>query len=59
MFDLTELKKLTEKQNPSAVVIIDTNVLMNKPYITQWKTSNELIFVISSMVDLPPLSVPT
>ena len=50
MFDLTELKKLAEKQDPFAIVILDTNVFMNDPYVYQWKTSNNFVFVISSTV---------
>ena len=51
IFDLSKIKKLVEEKRPPAILIVDTNVLMNEPDFSKWGTSiGKPIFVLSDMI---------
>ena len=48
IFDLSGLDSLVQKEKPSAVLIVDTNVLIDEPDFTKWATiSPKPVFVMS------------
>jgi hypothetical protein len=48
IFDLSALVSLVEKEKPSSILIVDTNVLIDEPDFTKWATiSPKPIFVMS------------
>ena len=51
IFDLTKIKRLVEEKRPPAILIVDTNVLMNEPDFSKWETSiGKPIFVLSDTI---------
>ncbi len=53
IFDLERVRKLVEKTRSQALIVIDTNILMNKntPDISKWKSSiNNPVYVLSDVV---------
>jgi hypothetical protein len=53
IFDLTKVQKLIEDNQSQALVIVDTNILMNEntPDISKWKSSvNNPVFLLSDVV---------
>ncbi len=55
IFDLSKIKRLVEEKRPPAILIVDTNVLMNEPDFSKWETSiGKPIYVLAdtTMVEL-------
>ncbi len=53
IFDLSKIKRLVEEKHPPAILIVDTNVLMNEPDFSKWVTSiGKPIFVLPDMIML-------
>lgn len=53
IFDLSKIKRLVEEKHPPAILIIDTNVLMNEPDFLKWGTSiGKPIFVLPEMIHI-------
>ena len=54
IFNLSKIKKLVDSEHPEhpqAIIVVDTNIVMDVPDFRQWKTTvNEPIFVVSDMV---------
>lgn len=51
IFDLSKIKRLVEEKRPPAILIVDTNVLMNETDFSKWGTSiGKPIFVLSDMI---------
>ena len=51
IFDLSKIKRLVEEKRPPAILIVDTNVLMNDPDFSKWGTSiGKPIFVLPDMI---------
>ena len=51
IFDFTKIRKLVEKNHSEAIIIVDTNVVMNNPDFSKWQTDlKEPIFVIPNIV---------
>ena len=38
IFDLQNIKKLVDDNKPRAILLVDTNIVMNNPIITKWET---------------------
>ena len=53
IFDLSKIKRLVEEKCPPAILIVDTNVLMNEPDFSKWGTSvGKPIFVLPYMITI-------
>ncbi len=51
IFKLSKIKKLVDSENPPAIIVVDTNIIIDVPNYTQWTTTlNEPIFVLSDLV---------
>ena len=51
IFDLSKIKRLVEEKRPPAILIVDTNVLMNEPDFSKWETSiGKPIFVLPDTI---------
>ena len=52
VFDLSNLRYLVSKTDSDAVILVDTNVLMDYPRVKKWQNDfREPIFVVSNVVD--------
>ncbi len=48
IFDLENIKELVDTEHPSAVIVADTNVLMDNPVFSKWQTHlADPVFVLS------------
>ena len=51
IFNLSKIKKLADSKHPPAIIVVDTNIIMDTPDFRQWKTMvSEPIFVLSDVV---------
>ena len=51
IFNLSKIKKRVDSKHPPAIIVVDTNIIMNTPDFRQWKTTvSEPIFILSDVV---------
>jgi hypothetical protein len=51
IFDLVKLKTLVDDKNPKCVIVIDTNIMMDNPDYSEWKTDfGDALWVISGVI---------
>lgn len=51
IFKLSKIKELVDSENPPAIIVVDTNIILDVPDYNQWTTTlNEPLFVLSDVV---------
>ena len=51
VFNLSKIKKLVDSEHPQAIIVVDTNIVIDVPDFRQWKTTvKEPIFVMPDIV---------
>lgn len=53
IFDLEAVRDLIVGKQPVAVIVVDTNILINYPDFAKWKTSlGEVISVLPTLINI-------
>lgn len=53
IFNLDKINQIVESQRPACILVVDTNVLMKEPDLSNWKgTSGPTLFVLSDLTIL-------